>query len=45
VAEGLLAAKLGGAAEPIGDDLTGASIQVPEGAEIIAGLQEALGAR
>ncbi len=44
VAEGFLAAHLGGAAEPIGEDLIGASIQVPEGAEIVAGLQEALAA-
>jgi len=44
VAEGFLAANLGGAAEPIGDDLTGASIQVPHGADIVAGLPEALAA-
>jgi dipeptidyl aminopeptidase/acylaminoacyl peptidase len=44
VAEGFLAAHLGGAAEPIGDDLVGASIQVPEGAGIVAGLREALAA-
>jgi dipeptidyl aminopeptidase/acylaminoacyl peptidase len=45
VAEGFLAAHLGGAAETIGDDLTGASIQVPEGAGIVAGLAEALAGR
>jgi dipeptidyl aminopeptidase/acylaminoacyl peptidase len=44
VAEGFLAANLGGAAEPIGEDLVGASIEVPEGAEIVAGLAEALAA-
>jgi dipeptidyl aminopeptidase/acylaminoacyl peptidase len=44
VAEGFLAANLGGAAEPIGDDLAGASIQVPHGADIVAGLTEALAA-
>jgi dipeptidyl aminopeptidase/acylaminoacyl peptidase len=45
VAEGFLAAHMGGAAEPIGEDLIGASIQVPEGADIVAGLAEALAGR
>ncbi|MFI4933707.1 MAG: S9 family peptidase [Caulobacterales bacterium] len=45
VAEGFLASCLGGAAEPIGDDLAGSSIEVPEGAEIVPGLAEALAKR
>jgi dipeptidyl aminopeptidase/acylaminoacyl peptidase len=42
VAEGFLAQCLGGRAEPIGDDLTGSSIVVPTGADIVPGLAEAL---
>ncbi|MEN1925421.1 S9 family peptidase [Luteimonas qiangzhengi] len=41
VAEGFLGQCLGGRAEPIGD-LTGSSIQVPAGADIVPGLAEAL---
>ncbi len=39
IAEAFLADCLGGTVEPIGDDLEGSSIQVPAGAEQIAGLQ------
>ena len=42
VAEGFLAKCLGGRAQPIGDDLAGSSISVPEGADGVAGLAEAL---
>jgi hypothetical protein len=42
VTEGFLAKCLGGRAEPIGDDLTGSSISVPTGADIVPGLAEAL---
>jgi dipeptidyl aminopeptidase/acylaminoacyl peptidase len=42
VAEGFLATCLGGAAEPIGDDLAGSSLQVLEGAALVPGLAEAL---
>jgi dipeptidyl aminopeptidase/acylaminoacyl peptidase len=42
ITEGFLAHILGGAAEPIGDDLKGASAQVLEGADIVPGLTEAL---
>ena len=42
VAEGFLATCLGGRAEPIGDDLTGSSMTVPVGADVIDGLSEAL---
>lgn len=42
VAEGFLAACLGGRVEPVGDDFNGASIQVPTGAEHVPGLAEAL---
>lgn len=42
VAEAFLAQHLGGAFEPIGDDLSGSSITVPEGAGYIPHLQEAL---
>jgi dipeptidyl aminopeptidase/acylaminoacyl peptidase len=42
VAEGFLAACLGGRVEPVGDDFGGASIQVPTGAEHVPGLAEAL---
>lgn len=41
VAEGFLGQCLGGRAQPIGD-LTGSSIQVPVGADIVPGLAEAL---
>jgi dipeptidyl aminopeptidase/acylaminoacyl peptidase len=44
VAEDFLANKcLGGRVEPIGNDFVGASITVPVGAELLPGLQEALG--
>jgi dipeptidyl aminopeptidase/acylaminoacyl peptidase len=43
VTEAFLAETLGGRVEPIGDDLQGSSIQVPEGAGLITGLQDALG--
>jgi len=42
VAEAFLAQHLGGEFEPIGDDLSGASITVPQGAEHIPHLQAAL---
>ena len=40
--EAFLGAILGGRVEPIGDDLSGSSITVPVGAELIDGLPEAL---
>ncbi len=43
LAEGFLAQCLGTRSEPIGDDLSGASITVPEGAHHVPGLAEALG--
>jgi dipeptidyl aminopeptidase/acylaminoacyl peptidase len=42
VTEQFLAAHLGGRAEPIGADFAGSSIEVPEGADTIAGVDEAL---
>ncbi len=42
VAEGFLAKCLGGRYEPVGNDFKGASLQVPEGAEHVPGLPEAL---
>ena len=42
VAEGFLATCLGGRAQPIGDDLTGSTIEVKTGAEMVPGLSEAL---
>ncbi|TWI05823.1 dipeptidyl aminopeptidase/acylaminoacyl peptidase [Luteimonas cucumeris] len=42
VAEGFLGKCLGGRAEPIGKDFTGSSITVPEGADAVPGLAEAL---
>ncbi len=42
VTELFLAQHLGGRAEPIGDDFKGSTIQVPQGAENIPGLKEAL---
>lgn len=42
VAEGFLAACMGGRVEPVGNDFGGASIQVPTGAEHVPGLSEAL---
>jgi dipeptidyl aminopeptidase/acylaminoacyl peptidase len=42
VAELFLAQHLGGRSEAIGKDFTNSSIQVPEGADIIPGLKEAL---
>jgi len=43
VAEAFLAQCLGGRCEPIGDDLAGASITVPEGADHVPELAESLG--
>ncbi|HXV76636.1 MAG TPA: S9 family peptidase [Candidatus Polarisedimenticolaceae bacterium] len=45
VSEAFLAGHLGGRIEPVGDDFADSSIQVVEGAELIAGLTEALGAQ
>ncbi len=45
VAEAFLAKQLGGQCEPIGDDFTGSTIQVPEGAQQIPGLDDALKSR
>jgi dipeptidyl aminopeptidase/acylaminoacyl peptidase len=45
VMEAFLAPILGGRAEPIGDDLTGSSIQVPAGADRVPGLEAALAAK
>jgi dipeptidyl aminopeptidase/acylaminoacyl peptidase len=42
VAEGFLAPCLGGRSEPIGRDLDGSSVTVPEGASIVPGLAEAM---
>jgi hypothetical protein len=43
VTEQFLAEHLGGRAEPIGDDFKGSSIAVPEGAQYVKGVSEALG--
>lgn len=43
VTEQFLAEHLGGRAEPIGEDFKGSSIAVPEGAEHVKGVNEALG--
>lgn len=43
VAEAFLSAHLGGSLEPIGDDFSGSTIEVPEGAVHIPGLGRALG--
>lgn len=45
VAEAFLAQHLGGQAEPIGDDLDGSSITVPNGAEHVQGLADVLSKR
>jgi dipeptidyl aminopeptidase/acylaminoacyl peptidase len=42
IAEGFLSRCLGGRAQPIGDDLAGSSITVPEGADGVPGLTAAL---
>ncbi|PPT54630.1 S9 family peptidase [Xanthomonas arboricola] len=42
VTEGFLGQCLGGRVQPIGDDLTGSSITVPEGADKVNGLSDAL---
>jgi dipeptidyl aminopeptidase/acylaminoacyl peptidase len=42
IAEGFLARHLGGRFEPIGRDFEGSSVQVPEGADGVPGLREAL---
>ncbi|TDK23132.1 S9 family peptidase [Luteimonas aestuarii] len=42
VAEGFLSQCLGGRAQPIGDDLQGSSLNVPNGADGVPGLAEAL---
>ena len=44
VAEEFLATCLGGRVEPVGDDLSGSSITVPTGGELLPGLQAALDA-
>jgi dipeptidyl aminopeptidase/acylaminoacyl peptidase len=44
VAESFLGTCLGGRVEPIGDDFTGSSITVPNGASLLPGLSEALSA-
>ena len=45
VSEAFLAKHLGGRFEPIGDDLEGATLQVPAGADDVPGLAEALAKR
>jgi dipeptidyl aminopeptidase/acylaminoacyl peptidase len=45
VTEAFLAEHLGGRYQPIGDAFTGSSIEVPEGADQIPGLKEALAAQ
>ncbi len=45
VTEAFLAQHLGGRFEPIGDDFTGSSIQVPEGAAGVPGLEAGLAAK
>jgi dipeptidyl aminopeptidase/acylaminoacyl peptidase len=45
VAEGFLAEHLAGRFEPVGDDFTGASIEVPAGEDGVPGLAEALKSR
>ena len=45
VAEAFLSAHLGGRAEAIGDDFSGAAIEVPEGATHVPGLTDALSTR
>jgi acetyl esterase/lipase len=45
VAEAFLAHSLGGRFEPVGRDFTGATLQVPEGADQVPGLAAALAAR
>jgi hypothetical protein len=42
VAEAFLAEHLGGHYQPVGDDFAGSSITVPEGADQVAGVSEAL---
>jgi dipeptidyl aminopeptidase/acylaminoacyl peptidase len=42
IAEGFLSQCLGGRAEPIGRDFDGSSVTVPDGAEIVPGLAEAV---
>jgi dipeptidyl aminopeptidase/acylaminoacyl peptidase len=42
IAEGFLAQCLGGRYEPVGNDFKGANLQVPEGAQHVPGLAEAL---
>lgn len=43
VTEGFLAKCLGGRSEPFGADLRGASLKVPQGAQYVVGLEQALG--
>lgn len=45
VAEGFLSHCLGGRQEPVGSDFDGASLQVPDGADYVPGLKEALAAK
>ncbi len=42
VTEAFLAQHLGGRAQPVGDDFKGSSIAIPNGAELIPGLSEAM---
>jgi len=42
VAEAFLSQCLGGRFEPVGNDFKGSSIQVPQGADVVPGLREAL---
>jgi len=45
IAEAFLAEHLGGSFEPIGQDLRGANLSVPAGADEVPGLAEALGSK
>jgi dipeptidyl aminopeptidase/acylaminoacyl peptidase len=45
LSDGFLGKCLGGRIEPIGQDLKGAALEVPEGADAIPGLKDALAAR
>lgn len=45
IAENFLATCLGGRGEPIGDDAKGAALTVPEGANYVPGLREAIAAQ
>jgi dienelactone hydrolase len=43
ISEAFLSTCLGGRFEPVGNDFAGSSLQVPEGAQHVPGLVEALG--